>query len=111
MVQKRVVFLEDDIDGSKASETVRFGLDGFEYEIDVNDNHAIELREALARYVKAGRKVTGGGRGKSLRKAIGNDSKVIRTWANSQGIQVNSRGRIQADVIEQYNAAHTSASV
>jgi hypothetical protein len=110
MVQKRVVFLEDDIDGSKASDTVRFGLDGFEYEIDVNDDHAIELRGALGRYVKAGRKVTGG-RGKSLPKAIGNDSKAIRMWANSQGIQVNSRGRIQADVIEQYNAAHTSASV
>jgi hypothetical protein len=109
MAQKRVVVLEDDLDGSTASETMKFGLDGHEYEIDLNDEHITELREVLRRYVTAGRKVAGG-RGKSSRKAGGNDSRAIRTWAVSQGIAVNSRGRIQADVVEKYNAVHSSPS-
>lgn len=35
MAQKVTVALEDDIDGGPAQETVRFGFDGTEYEIDL----------------------------------------------------------------------------
>jgi hypothetical protein len=48
MAKKTVVLLEDDIDGSEATETLSFALDGSEYEIDLNEGHAKELREALA---------------------------------------------------------------
>jgi Lsr2 len=53
------VLLVDDIDGSDADETIKFGLDGTHYEIDLNSDHAEELRGQLSRYVKAARKVTG----------------------------------------------------
>ena len=48
--------------GSTAEGTVRFGLDGTEYEIDLNAEHAQQLRDALAAYVRAGRRVSGGSR-------------------------------------------------
>ena len=53
MARKVQVRLLDDIDGNEAEETVRFGLDGTEYEIDLNAGHDRELRNALTRYVNA----------------------------------------------------------
>ena len=50
MAQKIQTLFIDDLDGSAAEGTVRFGLDGAEYEIDLNARHAQELRDALARY-------------------------------------------------------------
>ena len=47
----------DDLDGGEAEGTVRFGLDGTEYEIDLTAQHAQQLRDALVRYVAAGRRV------------------------------------------------------
>jgi hypothetical protein len=109
MAKKTVVLLEDDIDGSEAKETISFALDGSEYEIDLNEGHAGELREALARFTNAGRRVAGG-RGRTSARAKssqgGPDAKAVRWWAAENGIQVNTRGRIQADVVEKYEAAH-----
>ena len=59
MAQKRQTLFIDDLDGSAAEGTVRFGLDGAEYEIDLNAGHAQELRDALARYVGAARRAGG----------------------------------------------------
>ena len=53
MAQKVQTLFVDDLDGSEADGTVRFGLDGTEYEIDLNAKHAQQLRDALARYVAA----------------------------------------------------------
>ena len=63
MAQRRVVTLEDDLDGGTASETVTFALDGVTYEIDLNDTHAVDLRETLSAYIAPGRR-TGGRRKK-----------------------------------------------
>jgi hypothetical protein len=57
VAQKVQTLLVDAIDGSQAEGTVRFGLDGASYEIDLSAAHAAELRGALARFVTAGRKV------------------------------------------------------
>ena len=62
MAQKVNIVLVDDIDGSEASETVAFGLDGSSYEIDLNSTNAAALRDALATYVGHGRKVGAGTR-------------------------------------------------
>lgn len=109
MAKKTVVLLEDDIDGSEANEPISFALDGSEYEIDLNEAHANELREALARFMNAGRKLSGG-RGRSAARAKssqgGPDAKAVRMWAAENGIPVNTRGRIQAEVVEKYEAAH-----
>lgn len=107
MAKKTVVVLEDDIDGSEASETISFALDGSEYQIDLNQEHASELRGALERFTSAGRKVTGGRSGARIRSSQRMpDAKAVRMWAAENGIPVNTRGRIQAEVLEKYEAAH-----
>ena len=113
MAQRTVMTMTDDIDGSEASETVVFGLDGSTYEIDLNEVHAEDLREVLAPFVSVARRA-GSGTGK--RAARGNpprpraaddvDPKAVRAWAEANGVEVNSRGRLKAGVIEQYKAAN-----
>ena len=56
MAQTVKIILEDDIDGGEANETVRFGLDGGQYEIDLSSANATKLRDALRPYVAAGRR-------------------------------------------------------
>ena len=63
MAQKIQILLIDDLDGSAAEGTVRFGLDGTWYEIDLNAGHDRELRDALTRYVSVARRA-----GSSARK-------------------------------------------
>jgi hypothetical protein len=109
MTQKVNVLLVDDIDGSDADETIQFGLDGTRYEIDLNGEHAKELRGQLERYVKAARKVTGAAtRPARVRRATENDArnKEIRNWARGRHLEVNDRGRIPADIVAQYEAAN-----
>jgi len=76
MAQKVNVLLVDDIDGSDAAETIPFGLDGTHYEIDLNSDHAQELRGQLERYIKAARKVTGtAGRPAQVRRTTTGDAR------------------------------------
>lgn len=112
MAQRTVVRLTDDIDGSEATQTVTFGLDGATYEIDLSDAHAEDLREELAPYVSVARKTSGsGGRGRSAttaakpRSSSEIDPKAVRAWAEAKNITVSPRGRIRADIVEQYRAA------
>jgi hypothetical protein len=110
MAQKVNIVLVDDIDGSEATETVTFGLDGTSYEIDLNDANAASLREALATYVGHGRKVGSaprrGGRRSSAANGSGPSAKEIRDWARSNGYDVPERGRVSAEVRSAYDAAH-----
>jgi hypothetical protein len=109
MAQKVSVLLVDDIDGSDANETIKFGLDGTHYEIELNSDHAQELRGQLSRYIKAARKVTGSaGRSPRVRRATENDArnKEIRNWARERNLDVNNRGRIPGDVVTQFEAAN-----
>ncbi len=109
MAQRVNVILVDDLDGDDAAETVTFGLDGVDYEIDLNEKNAEALRGALARYVEAGRRV-GGRRRRGQRAASGGDSGPspadIRKWARENGWDVPERGRVSAEVREAYAAAH-----
>jgi hypothetical protein len=109
MAQKVHIVLEDDLDGSPASETVTFGLDGKTYEIDLNEKNAGKLRDALAPYVGAGRSVGGARRGRKPSSASGNlgpTAREVRDWARSNGYDVPDRGRIPADVRSAFDAAH-----
>lgn len=109
MAQKVNIVLVDDLDGSEATETVSFGLDGTAYEIDLNDGNAATLREALAGYVGHARKVTGGKRSRRASAgstSTGGDTKAIREWARGRGYEVSDRGRVSAEIREAYNAAH-----
>src|SRR5947208_2390380 len=107
MAQKIHILLEDDLDGSDATQTVSFALDGTSYEIDLNDKNAGALRDALATYVGHGRRVTAArGRRRTSAPASTSSAREIREWARSHGHDVPQRGRIPADVREAFEAAH-----
>ena len=109
MAQKIQTLFIDDLDGSEAEGTVHFGLDGTEYEIDLNAEHAQALRDALARYVRAARRAGGGARrpARAGRRAPGGgvDSTEVREWAKAQGIEVKDRGRVPAELVAKFKAA------
>ncbi|MDL5204946.1 Lsr2 family protein [Streptomyces sp. ALI-76-A] len=110
MAQKVITTLEDDLDGSEASQTVLFALDGKSYEIDLNDDNNAKLREALAPYIGAARKVSGG-RATVRRLGTGKpaeDSGAIREWAKANGFEVNDRGRVPASIREAYEKANAA---
>ena len=110
MAQKVNIVLVDDLDGSEATETVSFGLDGTSYEIDLNDKNAAALRDALATYVGHGRKVGSGGRrgrrSTTSASTSGPSAKEVREWARANGHDVPDRGRVSAEVRQAYDAAH-----
>jgi hypothetical protein len=103
VAQKVQTLFVDDIDGSAAEGTIRFGLDGTDYEIDLNAGHAQALRDALAPYIDAGRRADGAARRpvRSGRKASANglNTTEVREWAKAQGIEVKDRGRVPAELI------------
>ena len=113
MAQKVTRELVDDLDGSPAAATVRFGYDGRDYEIELSEAHATELDEFLAPYLEHARRVSDGGRaGRGRRpprqtRQPREDTQAIRRWAREQGYQVSERGRIPTDVVAAYQAAHT----
>jgi hypothetical protein len=111
MAQRVEVHLIDDVDGKAAAETVTFGLDGNNYEIDLSDKNAGKLRDALATYVgvarKAGRIPAKSGRGRSGGGSAAADreqNQAIREWAKAKGLNVSDRGRIPAEIVEKYHA-------
>ena len=104
MATKVLTTLQDDIDGSDATQTIRFALDGIEYEIDVSDRNANRLRNSLSDFIAHGRKV-GGRHGRKPVSSGHVDTKAVRKWAEANSIEVSSRGRIPADVVERYKAA------
>jgi hypothetical protein len=111
MARKVQVVLEDDVDGGAASESVLFGLDGRSYEIDLNDDNARDLRDALAPWVASARiasSVSGGTarNGNRARRTDPGNSADIRRWAQESDIEVSERGRISADLRARYEAAH-----
>lgn len=109
MAQKQVLILEDDIQGGEATETFGFAFDGTEYEIDLNDKNAAKMRQAITFYTDHARKVGGSGRRASSNRgrstSTGVDNSAVRAWAASNGVELSSRGRIPAKVIEQFHAA------
>ena len=103
MAQRVSVELEDDLDGGPAAETLRFGLGGQEYEIDLSKKNASRFRRQIAPYIEHARKAGRGQRRRPARTASSRESSGdIRAWAKDQGIPVSERGRIPASVVEQY---------
>ena len=107
MAQQIQTLFIDDIDGGPAEGTVRFGLDGADYEIDLSTAHNEELHKVLAGYVTHARKAPGparrGSRGRRPAGVL--DTRKVREWARGQGIDIKERGRVPAEVIEKYQAA------
>ena len=118
MATMTTVTMVDDIDGSAATETVSFALDGASYEIDLNDKNAKKLRDAVANFVAHGRRIDGGRRSTGRAKAVrGGRSRArtapdreqtaaIREWARGQGYEVSDRGRLSAAIVQAFEEAH-----
>lgn len=107
MAQKTQIILVDDIDGSAATQTVTFALDGVTYEIDLNDDHAAALRETIEEWVPKARR-SGGRRNVRRRAGSGNSANTqkIREWARANGYDISDRGRIPSSIAQAYTAAH-----
>ena len=125
MAQRQVTVFIDDVTGDEmeSGETVDFALDGVQYQIDLSEEHADELRKAFAPYVLSGRR-TGGRYARSGGASAGRprrsadsgspgtssrskrDTQAIREWAQANGHKVSDRGRIPASVLQAYEAAH-----
>jgi hypothetical protein len=106
VAQRTQILYVDDIDGSEAASTVRFGLGGTDYEIDLSQEHADQLTKAVAPFIDAARKVSSSRRAARGARPARHDQSDVRAWARAQGLQVSDRGRIPADVLAKYEAAH-----
>jgi hypothetical protein len=112
MAKQTIVQLTDDLDGGTADETVKFGLDGRQYEIDLSDKNAYGLREVLAPYVSASTPLRKSARTVSMpdvavqpAKRSATELGRIREWAQEQGFEVSTRGRIKGEILTAYDAA------
>jgi nucleoid-associated protein Lsr2 len=112
VARETITKLIDDLDGGEAHETVKFGLDGHSFEIDLSSKNATKLRNTLATYVDRGTRLAGRsyvtasrGPGRARAGATGerDQNKAIRAWAVRKGLEVAPRGRIKQDIVEQYH--------
>jgi hypothetical protein len=109
VAQRTEIVFTDDLDGGPADETVRFGIDGTQYEIDLSKPHAGELRSALEPFIASARRVTaaGGGSRRASRPAArrGPNPSDVRAWARSEGIEVKDKGRVPAELVVKFQTA------
>lgn len=108
MAQSVQIILEDDLEGGPADETVQFGVDSRQYEIDLSTTNAEKLREALCPYAASGRRAQGKPtRATGPRSSTGGNPETakIRAWAKDNRYEVSDRGRIHQSVKDAYYAA------
>jgi Lsr2 len=106
MASRTIVSITDDLTGAEGAQTVSFGFEGTNYEIDLTEPNATELRSMLDRYIQHARRV--GGRPRRRVAPVSSDGinpKAVRAWAAENGIPVSGRGRIPAELLERYQAA------
>jgi hypothetical protein len=112
MAKQVIHKLVDDLDGGDAAETVKFALDGVQYEIDLSASNADRLRAIFDPYTAAGAKAGRGAvqvggraaRGRGSATVDREQNKMIRTWAKKEGRDISDRGRIPQEIIDEYHA-------
>ncbi|MHA7154245.1 histone-like nucleoid-structuring protein Lsr2 [Arthrobacter sp. TMN-50] len=104
MAQELKILLIDDLDGGEADETVRFGLDGVQYEIDLSKTHAKELRSALSNYVSGARR-SAPVKARVATPGRNPEPALVREWARANGYNVSTRGRVNTVIVQAYRAA------
>lgn len=103
MVQKVQVTQVSDLDGEPAAETVRFSLDGTDYEIDLSAGQADEMRTELGPYIAHARRKAVQRRRGGKRKPSRSDLPEIREYAKARGYDINERGRVPGRIIAEYD--------
>lgn len=104
MARKTIVEWVDDIDGSVASETVTFAIDGSRYEIDLSEKNAEKLRGLMGAWIDASRRSTNRRARESRRKVDSAEATEARKWARDNGFDVGPRGRLRAEVLDAYRS-------
>jgi Lsr2 len=112
-MQKVTVMLECDEHGDEGTETVSFSYDGRNYEIDLCDRAAKQLRKVMTPFIEHGHRVVRhrrpvvrqGGRTLSDRE----HSKEVRAVLMASGYPVAERGRLPEAALEQYEALQEAA--
>lgn len=109
------VQLIDDIDGLPATTTIKFGMGGKTYIIDLSEQHAAEFNEALAPYIEHARRARRAPANKRKPRSSSEAARVkrqknaeIRAWALENGVTVSKRGQLGQDTIAAYEAAHAA---
>lgn len=109
MARQMMTRLIDDLDQGVAVETVEFGLDSVDYEIDLSAKNAAKLRRTLEPYMAAGQRVGRRGRRPARRgRAAPSDpaqNKAIRAWARRKRKPISDRGRIPEEIVAEYHAS------
>jgi hypothetical protein len=109
MAKQTIVTMLDDLDGTKAAETVTFSIDGQAYEIDLSERNAAKLRRALEPFTAKARRAGSppAERSRVTHVAAVGQSRnaLIRAWAAAEGLTVPARGRIPQSVVTAYDAA------
>ncbi len=107
MAKQTLVTMVDDLDGSTENvASLEFGIDGKAYELDLSEQNAAKLREALAPFIAAARR-TGGARASAprtstLRSSGGSgrsreETQQMREWLKDNGYPVKDRGRLPVE--------------
>lgn len=107
MARKIHVQLIDDLSGEDAQETIRFSIEGADFEIDLSADNAADLRDTLKGYAAKGRRLrgpsgTGGGRTPEMGRE---ETQKIRKWAAENGYNPSPHGRISQPIKQAYAAA------
>lgn len=109
MARREVVTYVSDLSGDTIEKerepTIRFALDGHDYEIDLTSAERAGLRSALAEFIAAAKPLTPSGR-PVTRTTVAATTTTIRAWAQANGYKVPSRGSIPRTVREAYEAAN-----
>lgn len=110
MARKVTVTLLDDMDETQeAEQTIEFSWEGRSYEIDLSNKNAAKFAKQMEPWVEHSRRSKNGVSAPKRRsngtQLHSSESKAIREWAVENGMQVNNRGRISAEVVEAYRAA------
>ena len=111
--------LIDDLDGKPIDtglgHEVTFSYQGADYRIDLRPANADKIEAVFAPYIKVAEKISSTGKPRTktptAAKASGSGRsavqlKAIRDWAGNNGFEVSPRGRIKAEVIDAFDAAH-----
>lgn len=105
MAKRTVTIVTDDLTGAELGGdvvNVTFALEGAAYEIDLAPSSAADLREALKPFINAAHTVNRSNRRSAATSAPAGEQSAARAWLLEQGVDVPSRGRLSAELLQRY---------
>ena len=109
MAKKFIEVLTSDLSGEQSEDvqTVKLGLDGRAYEVDLTAREREELDDVLRVYVAKARRAASAKKagGKSAASAYSaQELKAAREWLRLRGHEVSDRGRIKKELLDEWES-------